>query len=115
MGDFDLLEKYIDRVSVAFFEGKEELFEKAKRIAHKNTTTPIVIILGAGGSKAFLGNKEYFLPAPKVEKVIDTTGCGDSYQAAFAYIWFSKNNIEAAMEQGTIAAGKTLSHFGGIE
>jgi fructoselysine 6-kinase len=115
LGDFELLEKYHHQIAIAFFEGREEYYPKAKKVALQYPDIPVVITLGAKGSKAFLGNCEYFQPAPKVEKVLDTTGCGDSYQAAFAYTWFTERNIEAAMNRGTLEAGRTLSHFGGIE
>lgn len=115
LGDFSLLENYINIISIAFFEGKAEHFYPAKRLAVKYPEIPIVITLGSDGSKTFLGNEEFYLPAPKVAQVIDTTGCGDSYQAAFAYAWFTENNIELAMMSGTNAAKKTLSHLGAIE
>jgi fructoselysine 6-kinase len=113
-GDFVLLEKYINIVSIAFFEGKVEFYHSAKRLAQKYPQIPIVLTLGSSGSKAFLGEEEFYLPAPKVTKVLDTTGCGDSYQAAFAYTWFTANNLKLAMMSGTKAAEKTLSHLGAI-
>jgi fructoselysine 6-kinase len=115
LGDFSLLEKFNEVVTLAFFEGKEEFFPFARKTALKFPAIPIVVTLGAKGSKAFLGSDEFFQSAPTVDKVVDTTGCGDSYQANFSYSWFIHRDIELAMKNGTEAAGRTLSHLGGIE
>jgi fructoselysine 6-kinase len=114
-GDFPLLEKYSGIIALAFFEGKEELYLPAKNAALRYPGIPIVITHGSGGSKAFLGTKEFFCPAPAGVKVSDTTGCGDAYQAAFAYTWFTDHNIESAMISGTRSAEQTLAHLGGTQ
>jgi sugar/nucleoside kinase (ribokinase family) len=51
--------------------------------------------------------------AVPVEHVVDTTGCGDAYQAAFTVAWFKNKDIQAAMEAGSMAASDVLSHLGG--
>lgn len=71
-------------------------------------------VLNAEGSLALDGNGERFQPAQPVDEVIDTTGYGDAYQAAFSLSWFADGNLERAMEKGTAAAAKVLSRFGGV-
>ena len=57
--------------------------------------------------------KEYRVSAVPVDKVIDTTGCGDSYHAGFVCSYV-KGNILAAMHEGSRVASETLSHVGGF-
>jgi sugar/nucleoside kinase (ribokinase family) len=45
---------------------------------------------------------------------VDTTGCGDSYQAAFTVSWRREHNISEAMQKGASAAAETLKHMGGV-
>ncbi len=74
----------------------------------------LVVTLGANGSMAYFNNAEYYQPAIKVNKVVDTTGCGDAYQAAFALAYYKTGNIPHAMLQGAKAASLILQHWGGV-
>jgi fructoselysine 6-kinase len=48
-----------------------------------------------------------------VEKVVDTTGCGDAYQAAFMYNFLKGETIEHCMLEGTRLATNNLLKMGG--
>jgi sugar/nucleoside kinase (ribokinase family) len=48
-----------------------------------------------------------------VDKIIDTTGCGDAYQAAFCCKWFETGNIHNALLAGSEAGREVLSVVGG--
>ena len=54
------------------------------------------------------------MQAVKVESIIDTTGCGDSYNAGFVGSYMLENNIEKAMNVGSEIAAETLKHYGGF-
>ena len=73
----------------------------------------IVVTLGAKGSYAFNKGESIFQPALKVDKVVDTTGCGDAYQAAFSVTFFKTNDIRQSMNAGAVAASKVLQTWGG--
>ena len=45
--------------------------------------------LGAAGAEMILRGVKYDSPAPNAGKVVDTTGAGDSFDAAFVYAWLS--------------------------
>jgi fructoselysine 6-kinase len=75
---------------------------------------PVVALLGAEGSRAFVNGRDLFQPALKVPNVIDTTGCGDSYQAAFMCSYFIHRDIAKAMFEGAKTASKVLAHFGAV-
>ena len=74
----------------------------------------LVVTLGAAGSHVFLDNKSWHQPALPVPEVVDTTGCGDAYQAAFALTWWRTNNIDKAMYAGALAASEILQAWGGV-
>ncbi|MBE5805024.1 MAG: carbohydrate kinase family protein [Clostridiales bacterium] len=70
--------------------------------------------LGAQGSVTYRHGVEYRVPAERVETVVDTTGCGDSYHAGFVCSWMKEGDIVKAMQAGSRIAAKTLSHYGGF-
>jgi fructoselysine 6-kinase len=91
--------------------GKREHLSLLKKWSAEYKTL-FVITLGADGSVAYKNDVEYFCEAVKVEKVIDTTGCGDSYQGAFIVDYLIHNDILSAMKAGSEAAAITLSFVG---
>ena len=73
----------------------------------------IVMTMGRHGSIAFYQGEEFSQQAIKVRNVIDTTGCGDTFQAAFAYYYLkSGKNIREALEQGAHWASLTTQRWG---
>ncbi|MCL2755127.1 MAG: PfkB family carbohydrate kinase [Oscillospiraceae bacterium] len=73
-----------------------------------------VATLGEGGSVAYHDGMEYVCAAVKVPAVVDTTGCGDSYQGAFIVEYLHSRDISAAMVAGAKSAAKTLGFVGAI-
>lgn len=112
--NFDLLEQNLDRIDIAFFSGDDAVVECAKSIA-RSTTAFIVVTLGAQGSVALRHDQVSYQPALPVNRIIDSTGCGDAFQAAFICSWYRHYNLEQALLAGSEAAAKTLTHMGGFE
>jgi fructoselysine 6-kinase len=110
--DWELWLKHHARIDLAFFSGGPELLEPARRLAAAYDK-PIIVTMGALGSLVFLGNREYRQEAPVVEKVVDTTGCGDVFQAAFSLSWFADQDAALALREGTRAAAGILGVLGG--
>lgn len=111
--DYGYVIKELERVSVGFISGNEETLEALKPFAEKHVK-PIVVTMGENGSAALYGNKVYRQKAVPVEKIIDTTGCGDAFQAAFTVSWFRNHDIKYALKCGAEAASKVLSFYGGV-
>lgn len=44
----------------------------------------------------YFNGQEYRVQAVKVESIIDTTGCGDSYHAGFVCSYMLENDIKKA-------------------
>lgn len=111
--DYQFIETVLPRIALGFISGEREMVAKFKPISEK-IEAPLVITLGAEGSIALYHGKEYHQKAEPVETIVDTTGCGDSYQAAFTVSWRQGHNISEAMQKGASAAAETLKHIGGV-
>lgn len=112
--DLDFIVKALPVIDIGFVSGDKALVEALKPVA-RQLNTLIVITLGAAGSVAIEGDQEYYQPAIPVKNVVDTTGCGDAYQAAFVVSYFENRNIKEAMEKGSYAASQVLGHMGSVE
>jgi fructoselysine 6-kinase len=110
--DWELWRKYRSRSDISFFSGGPKLCGPAQELAAEYNKL-IVVTMGARGSRAFLGTTDVFSPAPTVEAVIDTTGCGDVFQAAFSLSWSRTHDLRQALAAGTEAAAGILCVLGG--
>jgi len=111
--DYDLLEKSLRVVDIAYFGGTADMADDLARIA-KNNRGILVLTLGPEGSIAFEGNRSHTQPALPMDKVIDTTGCGDAFQSAFTASYFHTKDIQASLLAGAELGRKAASSFGGI-
>ena len=80
----------------------------------KESRTLLVLTLGAAGSIAFDGERSYEQPALPLEKVIDTTGCGDAYQAGFSATYYATRDVRASLLAGAELGRQAALTFGGI-
>ncbi len=110
----DFIKQHIDNVDVVFLSAKIEMINDLRELALQ-TCKMIVATLGAKGSIAFFERNEYFQKAIEVESIVDTTGCGDAFQAAFCIEWLITKNVDQSLEAGAFAASKVLKFMGGVE
>ncbi len=76
--------------------------------------TLVVITHGAAGSTALLNghcHTETAVPVPLEERV-DTTGCGDAFQAAFTVSYFREHDVPVALRAGAVQAAQVIRHLG---
>ena len=107
------IEATIEQTDIALITARENLLPRYKALAEK-TGALIIVTLGAKGSYVFHNNDEYYQASIEVSKVVDTTGCGDAYLAAFSYVYANKSSIVESMEAGALAASEILGYFGGV-
>lgn len=110
--DFEKLKQQAKCVDILMLSGTEELLEPFKLWSEKSEII-FNITLAEKGSVTYLRGREYRVNAVPVERVVDTTGCGDSYHAAFLCNYLLHGDIALAMEEGSKAAAVTLQEFGG--
>jgi sugar/nucleoside kinase (ribokinase family) len=111
--DYELLQKSLKTVDIAYFGGTSDMINDLAQIAKDNRGI-IVLTLGAEGSIAFEGDRSYTQKALTTDKVIDSTGCGDAFQAAFTATYFNTKDIRASLLAGAELGNQAAMSFGGI-
>lgn len=75
--------------------GLDDPHEAARRL-YEWGVKEVLVTLGSMGSLIFDGTDFYRIPAYQPEKVVDATGCGDTYTIGYLYQRVSGASIEEA-------------------
>ena len=110
--DIHLLEKSLDAVNLAFIGGTGDMEKDLSDIAQRYSGI-IILTLGEQGSIAFHGKNQYRQKALPVERIMDTTGCGDAFQAVFLHQYLSSGDISHLLAAGAKAGQQAAAHYGG--
>jgi fructoselysine 6-kinase len=108
---YDLLEMSLGILDIAYIGGTKEMFKPLADLAKKKNAL-IVLTLGAEGSIAFSGSEVCRQQALPTHKVVDTTGCGDAFQAAFTSSFIKDRDISKALYNGAVSGRETAAHYG---
>ncbi|MFN4218379.1 MAG: carbohydrate kinase family protein [Candidatus Bipolaricaulia bacterium] len=73
----------------------------------------VAVTLGAEGSYVTDGKRAYRVEAPRVKRVVDTTGAGDAFAAGFLYGLFEERELRECAELGARLAKLVVSQMGG--
>jgi len=101
-------------VNLAFFSMNAEQRSDAEALARSKFSDElrlVVVTLGAGGSLAYDGDLYYQAAIPV--RAVDTLGAGDSYIGTFLAYWLRGAEISICMQNASVAAAETCTHFGG--
>ena len=107
-GTIDLL--FGNEDEVRHLTGCGTLGECLAQLSTKIAT--LVITRGADGAIARSANETVEVSAPRVQRVVDTTGAGDLFAAGFLAARCRGRPLKACLETGGIAAAEVISHFG---
>jgi sugar/nucleoside kinase (ribokinase family) len=110
---YELLFKGINSVDIAYFGGVRRQLPDLVSIS-KDFGGIIVLTLGAEGSVAIKDGATYEQSALPLDPVLDTTGCGDAFQAGFSAEYFQTKDIRKALVAGATLGRKAASHYGGV-
>ena len=111
--DYVLLEKSLNTaVDIAYFGGTADMVDDLARIARTFPHRVVVLTLGKDGSLAFQGDQSFAQEALPIERVVDTTGCGDAFQAGFTATYYRTQDIRASMLAGAELGRTTALHHG---
>lgn len=105
---------FIDKLDIAFFglrSTQDSLIQDLMRLA-KEKDKLFVITLGPKGSLAVTRSRRAFQPAIHVEQVVDTTGAGDCFAAAFLGEYVQTQHLTHALRKGAHDAAVTISRIG---
>lgn len=78
----------------------------------KDYPNKLIITLGSKGARFHDGHTTVTIPAEKVEKVIDTTGAGDTFNGTFAVAYTSGQSIAESIGYANKAAGFSIQKTG---
>ena len=111
--DTRIVEMNIERLKIAFISGNREMVERLRPFSLASNCL-IVITLGAEGSIALIQGEPVHQPAIPVSEVVDSTGCGDAFQAAFTVSYWLNEDPRTALECGAHQAAKVIQRLGAI-
>jgi len=112
-GDYDGLFSVLETLDVGFISGSRTAVEALLPVSRRCKGL-IVVTLGAEGSAALVDGAPLFQSAQPVPAPIDSTGCGDAFQAAFTVAYFRTNSVQQALRRGAAQAATVLQHYGAI-
>ena len=111
--DHDALIASLTLTDLAFVSGPEAAIDTLRPISTRHDGL-IVVTRGAEGSAALVEGVPIFQPARTVPTPVDSTGCGDAFQAAFTTVYFRTGSIEQALREGSDRAAEVLQHYGAM-
>ena len=111
--EFSLLDKHLRDIDIAFFglTAHDPAIAELQRLADMHEKL-FIVTLGPDGSVAFDGSARFDCPASPVVRVVDTTGAGDAYAAAFLARYCHGADIPDAMEHAASLAAKIIGQIG---
>lgn len=110
----DIVKKYIHQFDIGFFglrSHEKKLLKDLQNLAKKYHKL-FVITLGPNGSTAYNSSKIYFASAVPVKKIVDTTGAGDAFAAAFLKKYLYSGDVQKGLEYGNKFAAKIVQMLG---
>lgn len=87
-----------------------------QKLLHQGNVKTVVITMGSKGSTFYNGESEpTFIPAKKVDSVVDTTGAGDTFFGALVSNLALGQNLEEAVNFATKASSLAIQRTGAAE
>ncbi len=111
--DVEIVKIYMNHFDIGFFGLKKsdiKLISALQALA-KEFNKLFVITLGEEGSMLY-SSKKFFAPAFHVRQVVDTTGAGDAFAAAFIHSYLYSQNIEKSLLEGNKYASNVVQQKG---
>ena len=106
LSKFDRLSDILDGVNAIFLDEYEKSI-----IDNKYNIYEMVITNGSRGSR-IISDNEININAIKCDKIVDTTGCGDTYMAAYLSKRLKNENIKKSAEFASYIASQKLKKSG---
>ena len=108
-------EGWLPAVDVFFISGTPEKESLLSTWSAQYPEKVFVATLGAAGSVLYRNGYRHHQEAIPVADVVDTTGCGDAWLAAYLMASEAGRSIPDAMRAGAEAAAVVLGHVGGFK
>jgi fructoselysine 6-kinase len=108
------VERFLTDFHIAFFgldASHQDLIEELEQIARSRRKL-FIVTLGAGGSMALGRDERVHCPASPVARVVDTTGAGDTFAAAFLAEYVIAEDVVRSLTRGAEEAARTVQQVG---
>ncbi len=108
------VKKYINHFDIAFLGltlTHAALIDKLQSLA-EHAGKLFVVTLGPDGSQALSSDGRLTCSAAPVDKVVDTTGAGDTFAAAFLCEYCVSKDIATSLSRGAAEAATTIQRIG---
>jgi fructoselysine 6-kinase len=116
LADYDnpdnLLTRHSAVFDIVFFGGRHHHLPMMESLATYHPDKLFVLTLGAAGAIALQHNTRHHQPATPVPHPVDTTGCGDAFQAAFLASYLQTRDIPTALTAAANRAAIIIAHLG---
>ncbi len=112
--DITAVERIHEQLNIAFVSGDQDMVERLRPLSRASPCL-IVITLGKKGSVGLVKGEPVYQPSIAITNIVDSTGCGDAFQAAFTVSYWRDGNVERALESGAQQAASVLQHYGAID
>ena len=111
----DLVQATEDEVWSLFDDdGREGGLDRAGKMAADRCRKACLVTRGSRGVRVFTKGGIFDIEPEKINNIIDTTGCGDVFGAAFLIKYLESGDIRAAAKYGNYVAAKKCL-FSGID
>lgn len=110
--NFDTWETLLPLLDVFFISGEAAILPRLLGWSQRHPAV-FVATLAEKGSVAFHQGQTYHAEAVPVQHIVDTTGCGDCYQAGFMTSYAKHRDIQRALENGSRVAARNIVRLGG--
>jgi fructoselysine 6-kinase len=112
-GVANALQEYAPRFDMVFLGGNPDHGGFIEELSIRHPDVTFVLTLGRLGSYGWSHGRHFHQPCIPVESVIDTTGCGDGFQAAFIASWLTnEGNLPGSLKSGAQHAAGIASRVG---
>jgi fructoselysine 6-kinase len=108
------VERFIDRLDIAFFglqASHRDFIDALEKLARERRKL-FIVTLGPEGSVALGPGRRLFCAAEPVAQVVDTTGAGDTFAAAFLAEYLRSNDVSRSLARGAAEAATTVQKVG---
>ena len=108
----NMLTKNARYFDILFVGGDKKEEKLVKQLSSKYPEKVFVLTLGSLGSIGFISGKKVIQPAKITENIVDTTGCGDAFQAAFTSTYIDTGDLAKSLLLASNHASKIINYLG---
>lgn len=112
--EWEPLERTIANIDIAYIGGELVQMDRLLALSRESPDALIVLTLGAGGSVAMKGGRSWRQDALPLDRVVDTTGCGDAFQSSCSVEWMRSGDIASALRAGAEGGRQCAGRLGAL-